>query len=261
MTTSRPTAPHLGLRLLQWLLVLGAAALFWWLIHVQLTVSPAQALVSGQELLGQRRVLALVAHPDDLDWYIGGTLHRLAQQGAQVEVIVASDGERGPNRTHSPDLRATRRAEQEKAGLINGYTHIHFLGLPDRQVAAQSTLIPRVAEIYQQLQPQAVFVFDPDFPSYPYLHTDHQGSARAFMRYWQGLDRAQRPPLYLFQTRRPNAAVDISSVIDSKEQAMNQHVSQGGGGPMLRRFFALDGRLVGVPYAELFRKITANDPQ
>ncbi len=246
------------MRLPRWfiLLVLLLVLLgFGWLLQVRLTTAPAQALAQGQQLLAAKRVLALVAHPDDLEWYVGGTLHLLANAGADVEVIVASDGEQGPNRTHAPDLRAARRAEQERAGQINGYTQIHFLGLPDRLVAAEPELTLRVAEIYQQLKPEAVFIFDPDWPAYPYLHADHQGSAQAFMRFWEKLPAQGRPPVYLFQTRQPDTAVDISTVIDAKVQAMDAHVSQGGGGTMLRRVFAADGRLVGVPYAELFRTV------
>lgn len=236
------------------LLLLAVILGFGWLLRVTLTVPPTQALASGDKLLHSRKVLALVAHPDDLEWYIGGTLRRLASNGAQVQVIVASDGEKGPNHIGAANLRDTRRAEQEMAGQINGYTEIHFLSLPDRQVAAQPQLIPLVSQIYQQVKPDAVLIFDPDYPAYPYLHADHQGSARAFIRYWDKLPEA-RPPLYLFQTRRPNTAVDISSVIDTKARAMDAHISQGGGGQMLRRMFAQDGKLVNVPYAELFRRL------
>lgn len=226
-------------------MLLASIGGFGWILRTQLTVSPLQAKENGNELLRARTVLALVAHPDDLEWYVGGTLKRLADSGAQVQVIVASDGERGPNRTGAHDLHATRRAEQVQAAQILGYSEIHFLGLPDRAVAAQPQLLSQVSQIYRDVKPDAVLIFDPVYPAYPYLHADHQGSAQVFLRYWQSLP--QKPPLYLFQTRRPNVAVDISGVIDSKVEAMNAHRSQGGGGPLLRRSFAGAGQLVGLP--------------
>ncbi|AWN23927.1 hypothetical protein DKM44_12380 [Deinococcus irradiatisoli] len=233
------------------LAVLGSACTA--VFSSRLTVPPAAALAAGQELLGKTTVLAIVAHPDDLEWYIGGTLRRLADNGADVQVIVSSDGEKGPNRTASPDLAATRRAEQAAAGKINGYTRIHSLALPDRGVAADPRFLPEVERIYREVRPEAVFVFDPTYPSLPYLHVDHQGSAREFLKFWRTLG-AGKPPVYLFQTRRPDVAVDISGVIGTKARALAQHVSQNGGnGGGMTGFFAGSGKAVGVAYAELFR--------
>jgi LmbE family N-acetylglucosaminyl deacetylase len=246
--------PHRRRNALRWVLALlvlltGTAFAFW----PRLTDSPAQALAAGQALLSKPTVLAVVAHPDDLEWYIGGTLRELANRGANVQVIVATDGERGPNRVKSANLASTRRAEQAAAGVINGYTRIHSLGLPDRGAAADPRFLPEVERIYNEVRPDAVFVFDPAYPALPYLHTDHQGSAREFLKFWNTLPDS-RPPVYLFQTRRPGVAVNISSVINTKAKALAQHVSQNGGGSSgMTRFFAADGGRVGVAYAELFR--------
>ncbi len=84
---------------------------------------------------------------------------------------------------------------------------------------------------------------------------DHQGSAREFLKFWRSLG-AGRAPVYLFQTRRPDVAVDISGVIGTKARALSQHVSQNGGsGSGMTGFFAGSGQAVGVAYAELFRVI------
>lgn len=247
---ARRRRPIFGWALLV-LALLGVLAYF--LFRVVLIAPPAQALSAGNALLRDKTVLAVVAHPDDLEWYIGGTLRRLADNGANVQVIVASSGEKGPNRIGAADLPATRRQEQLNAAKINGYTKVHFLNLPDRGVAADPNFLPKVQAIYNEVRPQAVFVFDPQFPSLPYLHVDHQGSAREFLGFWNTLG-AGRPPVYLFQTRRPDVAVDISAVIDTKVRAMAQHLSQGGGGGgRMRGFFRGSGQLVGVEYAEMFR--------
>ncbi|GEM47888.1 PIG-L deacetylase family protein [Deinococcus cellulosilyticus] len=221
-----------------------------------LTVPPEEAVSRGKELLQKKTVLAVVAHPDDLEWYIGGTLHRLAQAGANVQVVVASSGEKGPNRFDAPNLPGVREQEQSAAGKINGYTRIHFLRLPDRGVAKDPRFVPEVTRIFNEVRPDAVFVFDPDYPSLPYLHADHQGSARLFLGFWNTLG-ADRPPVYLFQTRRPDVAVDISDAIETKALALSQHRSQYGnrdpnGGRMLE-VFRSEGSRVGVEFAELFR--------
>lgn len=254
MTTSHKS------RKFRWLKVLPLVFLLALILHLifrnVLTVSAAEALSRGADLLQKKTVLAVVAHPDDLEWYIGGTLHRLAQNSANVQVVVSSSGEKGPNRIEAPNLPEVREQEQRAAGKINGYTHIHFLRLPDRGVAKDARFLPEVTRIFNEVRPEAVLVFDADFPSLPYLHADHQGSARLFLSFWRTLG-ADRPPVYLFQTRRPDVAVDISSVIDTKALALSQHRSQYGnrdanGGRMLETFRG-QGAQVGVPHAELFR--------
>ncbi|WP_157448825.1 PIG-L deacetylase family protein [Deinococcus peraridilitoris] len=228
--------------------------LLYFVFRVNLTVTADDALREGRLLLSKQTVLAVVAHPDDLEWYIGGTLRRLADAGADVQVIVASLGEKGPNRTGVPNLPEARRQEQLDAADINGYRRVHFLELPDRGVAADPRFLPRVTEIFRQVRPDAVLVFDPQFPSLPYLHTDHQGSARVFLGFWRTLGE-DRPPVYLFQTRRPNVAVDISPVVDIKARALAQHRTQNGSGGSGRmsQVFKEQGTLVGVASAETFR--------
>lgn len=240
----------------RWVL-LGLAlvgTLLYVVFRVSLTITADAALREGQQLLGKKTVLAIVAHPDDLEWYIGGTLRRLADRGADVQVIVATLGEKGPNHTGVPDLPVARRQEQLAAARINRYRRVHFLELPDRGVAADPRLLPRVTDVYRQVRPEAVLVFDPQFPSLPYLHTDHQGSARVFLDFWRGLDQ-DRPPVYLFQTRRPDAAVDISTVLDIKARALAQHLTQNGEAAAGRMtgVFRQQGSLVDVAAAETFR--------
>ncbi|MFC4454558.1 PIG-L deacetylase family protein [Deinococcus sonorensis] len=241
-----------GRRAFGWLLGLGVALVPLVLVfRVSLAVPPVQALQAGEQLLGRRTVLAIVGHPDDLEWYVGGTLRRLSDAGADVQVVVATDGERGPNRTQVPDLPATRRREQQAAARINGYTRLRFLHLPDRGAARDPRFVPAVEQIYREVQPDALMVFDPDLPALPYLHVDHQGTARAVLRFWQRLGPS-RPLLYLFQTRRPDVAVDITAVMAIKERALAQHVTQNGGsGSGMRRLFG--GQAAGVRYAEYFR--------
>ena len=148
---TRLRGPSPTRRRLWWLLlvvVLGSACTA--VFTTQLTDAPAGALSGGQAVLSKKTVLAIVAHPDDLEWYIGGTLKRLSDNGANVQVIVGTDGEKGPNRSKSVDLAATRRAEQAAAGKINGYTQIHSLGLPDRGLAADPRFLPEVERIYKR---------------------------------------------------------------------------------------------------------------
>src|SRR5437762_13148040 len=93
-------------RVMLWFFILAiiVVILLWLILRSTLTVSPSQALAAGDGLLQSKKTLAIVAHPDDVEWWISGTLKRLAVSGADVRVIVASDGEKGPNRVNSSDL-------------------------------------------------------------------------------------------------------------------------------------------------------------
>lgn len=208
-------------------------------------------------MLRHRKVLAVAAHPDDLEWYIGGTLRRLADSGADVQVVVATFGDQGPNLISASDLARTRAAEQLRAARINGYARVHFLGLPDKGVVASGKMPGALASIWRGLKPDMVLAFDPVLWSPPYLHPDHQGSGLIACKYWRSLPARARPALYLFQTRRPDTVVNISSVIDTKEKALNQHLTQNAGraGKRNRIFSAGLGSRVGVAYAEGFRGV------
>jgi LmbE family N-acetylglucosaminyl deacetylase len=215
----------------------------------------AEALDRGRELLRFRRVLVVVAHPDDAEWYIGGTLRMLANSGAETHVVVATDGESGPNRVGASDLASQRRGEQLAAADINGYSHLYFLGLPDRNASNDPNLRGDLIRIWRWVNPDIVFTFDPVFPSLPYLHTDHQGIGKVVIELHRSLD--PDVPVYLWQTRRPDTAVDISSVIDVKVSALAQHASQGlaTGAGRHRPFAMRAGSLFGIKYGELFRRV------
>lgn len=232
------------------------AAVLWLSFKSRLTVSPNVALESGEALVGgYRKVMVVAAHPDDVEWYISGTLARLADAGADIHVVMASYGERGPNRTGVADLPAARREEQIEAGRRVGYSDIHFLGLPDREVSRGHSLRENVEDLWSRLEPDLVLTFDPDTPSLPYLHEDHQGTGRVVQQVWRNMGK-NPPVLYFWQTRRPDTIVDITGVIDTKVHALSAHASQGlaGAADRVRGFNQRTGKLAGVQYAEGLRR-------
>src|SRR5687768_13960537 len=124
------------MRYVYFLLGCGVLALvLWYVLRTAPTASSGEMAKSGEAVLKARRVVAVVAHPDDAEYWISGTLARLVRAGSRVVLVVASDGERGSNRVGSADLAATRRAEQRTAGGVIGYSEIVFLGQPDRAAA------------------------------------------------------------------------------------------------------------------------------
>jgi len=210
-------------------------------------------------------VLAVGAHPDDLEFYAGGSLRLLSLSGARVVTVVATDGEKGGS---LPDLADVRRREQEAAAAILGLSDVIFLGLPDRGLArVQEDLEAALHAVWERVHPAVVFSFDPVAPQPPYVHPDHQALGRAVLRVAAARASAGEPParLYLFHTRRPNAAVDVESVFDEKLAAFRAHASQMTRlewlvGPVIRRTARLNGRRAGFRWAEAFFVCAAGDP-
>lgn len=185
-------------------------------------------LAAGERLLtaAQGAALVVAAHPDDIEYWLGGTLPRLVRAGVPVDVVLATRGEKGGTQ---PDLARIRTTEQERAGAILAYRRIIWLDLPDRGVTLTPALVARLLQIYDEVRPGLVFTFDAAKPLPPYRHPDHQAiglAATAAFEAWSARHAGAR--LCLFHTRRPNALVDIRSTAALKQAAFAAHESQHG---------------------------------
>lgn len=165
------------------------------------------------EELPARRPLAVAAHPDDLEYFCGGTLARLAREGARVVAVLATRGEVGGD-------PAVRRREQEAAAAVLGYSGLHLLDFRDRQVWADDPrLLATLRGLLAAAQPDLLLTFDPVHPFPVYGHSDHLAVARAVLSLWSG-------PALLFHTRRPTVAFDITPDFPAKVRAFAAHQSQ-----------------------------------
>ncbi|MGI8924793.1 MAG: PIG-L deacetylase family protein [Fimbriimonadales bacterium] len=219
------------------------------------TEAPANMVAGGEAMMGARRVVAVVAHPDDAEYWISGTLSLLGKAGARVVLVVASNGEKGPNKVGAANLALARKEEQLAAGRIMGYGEILFLDLPDRSVVQDRDLNRKITHVLLRENADLVITFDGLKPQMPYLHPDHEALGRVARS--AALELGTKPALYLFHTRRPNTAVDISSVGDAKIAAFAAHRSQHGGGHRGGPVKAnrASGARYGLPPAELFRAV------
>src|SRR5690348_14564982 len=83
------------------------------------------------------RVLAICAHPDDIESWCGGTLALLVGRGCDVRLAVATAGEKGSadRRVTAEMVAETRKAEQKAAIARLGISGVRFLGWRDGEVA------------------------------------------------------------------------------------------------------------------------------
>lgn len=149
----------------------------------------------------KRVLLAVLAHPDDESFGMGGTLALYAQRGVEVHLVCATRGEVGevaPELLHGFDSVADLRVSELRcaAGVL-GLAGVHFLdyrdsgmpGSPDNRhpqalvMAPLTEVAAKVVSYIRQLQPQVVLTFD---PIGGYKHPDHihiqRATFQAFLR-------------------------------------------------------------------------------
>lgn len=147
----------------------------------------------------RKKLLVVLAHPDDETFGMGGTLALYAQRGVEVHLICATRGEEGeidPEYQETIHSAACLRTQELRcAAAILGVKNIHFLNYRDsgmsgsdankhpRALAAQPVeqVAAEVAQLIRAIQPEVVITFD---PIGGYRHPDHiaihQATVEAF---------------------------------------------------------------------------------
>jgi LmbE family N-acetylglucosaminyl deacetylase len=130
--------------------------------------------VNTDDIPTPARVLAIGAHPDDIEFGCGATLAKWARAGAHVELLVLTDGSKG---TWDPgsDLRAlvaTRQEEQRAAARVLGAADVEFLGAVDGELEADASTRERLCRVVRAVRPEVVLGHDP-WKQYR-LHPDHR---------------------------------------------------------------------------------------
>jgi len=162
-----------------------------------------------------RKILALAAHPDDIEIGCGGTLCALASSGDEVHLFIATDGSRGGD----ADIR---RAEQEAAAAVMGIKDVHWGGFIDTQLSGAAVeLIKHIERLVTKMQPDMVFV-----NHHQDTHQDHRmlaSAAHSATRYVANVLAYETPTSDGFD---PTVFWDISAFMQQKLDALNAHASQ-----------------------------------
>jgi len=221
-------------------------------------------------VLAARRVLALGAHPDDVELQAGGTIAAWARDGAHVELACFTAGEKG---SHDPtsdpaEVARVRRGEAAAAAALLGAAGVRFLGAVDGELEATMALRVAVARLVRTVRPDVVVGHDPWRRWL--LHPDHRAAGlltvdgvvaarnplHAPELTAEGLPAHRPHSILLFGTDAPDEVVDISATIDTKLAALRAHSSQIGDPADLdrriRTWNAAIGDQFGLPCAEAF---------
>ena len=159
-------------------------------------------------------ILAIGAHPDDIEFGCGGTISKYSEQGHKVYMLVLSKGDKGGD----PNVR---QKEQEKSARILGAEKLYFGNDKDTEIVQSQKLIAEIEGFLKEIKPGFIFVnyFDD-------THQDHRNLAVSTIsatRYIQNVLFYEGPTTQNFT---PNVFVDITGTLDTKYNCLNAHVSQ-----------------------------------
>ncbi len=219
--------------------------------------------------------LVIVAHPDDAEFVMAGTVAAWTRAGCRVVYVVCTDGNAG---SHEPGmtrekLAELRRKEQRAACATLGVSDVIFLGYDDGQLQPTLELRRDLVRVIRQHKPSVVLSIDPTvmFFGDDYInHPDHRAGGQAALDavapacsmplLWPEVGQPHRVrQVYLHTNDKYNTWVDITETIEQKIAALRQHASQMGDwdpGKEMKEWGAEAGKEKALAYAERFRVIT-----
>ena len=215
-------------------------------------------------------LLAIAAHPDDVELTCGGTLIKMARRGYKTGVLDLTAGVMGTRGT--PE---TRGREAAKAAKLLGVAWRGTLGVPDSDVQPARQHKLKLAGVIRELRPKTVIL-----PYWEARHPDHyhastlgyEGCFLAGLKQLALDGEPYRPFKILYSTNyaavRPSLVEDITKEFDPRRKSILGLGSQcrpAKGAPNSKVYLAIDrledemnqlarhyGQMIGVRYGEPF---------
>ena len=106
------------------------------------------------------RAVAVVAHPDDLEYGMASAVARFTKAGKTFQYVLATSGEAGIDSLAPERCRPLREEEQRRGAARVGVDHVEFLGHPDGAVEYGVVLRTDIAAALRRLQPDVVFTMN-----------------------------------------------------------------------------------------------------
>ena len=159
-------------------------------------------------------ILAIGAHPDDIEFGCGGTLIKYTERGHRLFLSIMTEGGLGAETT-------TRVEEQLTSNAILGAEDIFWGDYEDTHLMVDVELIGKIEAVIKKVKPDFIFCNFPDD-----THQDHRHLSQAVMsatRYIRNVLFFEGPTTQHFE---PHVFVDISDTLDKKIKALQAHQSQ-----------------------------------
>jgi LmbE family N-acetylglucosaminyl deacetylase len=164
-----------------------------------------------------RRVLAIGAHPDDIELGCGATVLAHSAAGDSVTMLVVTGGENGPG---EQSRISGRHREQERAARTLG-AKLRWGGLPDCAVNPDAVTVGLIEAAIEETGAELVYVHAPDDS-----HQDHRAVASATLSAARRLSRVMHYQSPSTLTFSPTVFVDVTAYLSGKLAALREHASQ-----------------------------------
>ena len=185
---------------------------------------------------------AIAAHPDDIEFYMAGTLLLLKEIGFEIHYMTVSSGSCGSLTTRPAKLRAIRRKESERAAAILEAQH-HPSLTDDLEIIYDLRTLRKLAAIVRQVRPSVILTHAPQDYMEDHTNTCRLAVTAAFARgmpnfrtspsrsvvdievtIYHAMPHSLRDPLR--RPVMPDAFVNTTSVHACKREALSAHESQ-----------------------------------
>lgn len=233
--------------------------------------------MASPNLQENRRILAVMPHPDDIEILCAGTLLRLVEQGWELHVATMTPGDKGSAVLAREEIAAIRREEARRAGEVLGAQSYTCLEFEDLSICFDNPSRLKVASLLRQVNPSLIFTTPP--ADYMFDHEITSQLVRdacfnAGVENYPALGKPISCVPYLYYSdaveghdlfgndSRVSCVVDISEQIEQKSDALKCHDSQRSWLQKqhgmdnyiesMRSWSAKRGAQIGVAYAEAF---------
>ncbi|HEX4216055.1 MAG TPA: PIG-L deacetylase family protein [Candidatus Dormibacteraeota bacterium] len=221
-----------------------------------------------------QRGVAVVAHPDDLEYGCASAIARWTAQGRQIAYVLASSGEAGIEGRRPEEVGPLREAEERASAAIVGVREVEFLGLADGLIEPGLELRRRLASAFRRLRPEIVLTmnFDLTWGESPQVnHSDHRAvglatldACRDAANSWVWPELGERwagvKAVYVASAEPPTHFVDVGETLEAGIASLREHRQYIDGlgtdfdpATFLRNMAEFAGAAAGCSLAVLFR--------
>jgi len=195
-----------------------------------------------------RKILVILAHPDDPEFFCGATIFKWTQMGNKVDYLLMSGGEKGINEDFDDvsNIKKIRELEQRRAADILGVSKIDYLDYQDGMIFPDLEARKDIVKKVREHKPDILVTCDPTnyYVNDHYInHPDHRAAGQIVLDaifpgvqnklYFpsllaQGLEPHKIEEVWIALPKSPNITFDVTREWPTKVKALECHVSQIG---------------------------------
>lgn len=195
-----------------------------------------------------QKILVILAHPDDPEFFCGASLAKWARAGHEVTYLLLTCGDKGFNPTTQADMTteklcALRHVEQRNAANVIGAKAVHFLDVEDGYLTPNLDLRRDVVREIRRHKPDILVTCDPQnlFAMYGLNHPDHRACGQVVLDaafpaagspvffpelLAEGFEPHMPKEIWCSLTSQPNTILDVTETWEIKIKALFEHTTQ-----------------------------------